>query len=186
MIVRSEALKLLAGRRKGEVVITTMSTIREWHAVTTNHDLDFPIQGAMGQAAPVGLGVALARPDKKVWILNGDGSQLMHLGSVASIAHNGAKNVVLFVFQNDTYEVTGGQPIPLAGKVDFAGAALALGFPRTYRFDEMAQLESKLGEVLSGQGPVLVTLRVVPGDRFEPWRPKMLEEAAKFKRALQA
>lgn len=185
MIVRPDALRLLASRRTNQAVITTMLVAWEWPYFSNNPDLDFAQRSVMGEAPSIGLGVALAQPDRQVWILNGDGSQIMSLGSIPTIANAGAKNVVLFVFQNDSYEVTGGQPIPLAGEVDFATAARGLGFKNSYPFDDISEFEGALTEILSQDGPTFVNLRVVPGETFKVPSINMLDEVTKFSRSLQ-
>ena len=120
MINKEECLKILAKYRTDEIVITTMSVPNLWGKIS-DHELDYAsIDTAMGHAADFALGIALARPDKKVIVLNGDGSMLMSLGTLITIANNSVKNLLLFVTENDTYEVTGNQPIPGAGKISFA------------------------------------------------------------------
>ena len=137
--------------------------MRPWAAHST-HPLDFAsADSAMGHAADLAIGIALAQPDHKVVCLNGDGSMLMTLGTLVTAVDNGARNLVLFVIQNDSYEITGNQRVPGAGIVDFAGMARAAGFPRAYTFDEPGPYAAALPEILAGEGPVLVTLRVAPG-----------------------
>jgi sulfopyruvate decarboxylase subunit beta len=130
---RDDVLRALAGRRRQSVVVTTMGTVRPW-ARLSDHRLDFAsADSAMGHAADFALGIALAQPQRKVVCLNGDGSMLMSLGTLVTIVASGATNFVLFVLQNDTYELTGNQAIPGAGRVDFAGMARAAGPLRTSR-----------------------------------------------------
>lgn len=187
MFSRNDALRLLAQHRTADVlVVSIMSAAWEWPHFSPDDDLHFPVRGAMGQAASVGLGLALARPDKRVWILNGDGSQLMHMGSMASIADAGAKNIVLFVFENDSYEITGGQRIPLAGRVDFATAAKGMGIKNSYNFEDYETFEAKLPEILRQEGPTFVNLKVVKGESVPQKKPNMVEETRKFKAAMEA
>jgi sulfopyruvate decarboxylase subunit beta len=96
--------------------------------------------------------------------LNGDGSMLMTLGTLVTAVATGARNLVLFVIQNDAYEITGSQRIPGAGRTDFAAMARATGFPRAFSFDEPAPYAAALPQILAGEGPVLVALRVAPGN----------------------
>lgn len=104
-----EALEVLARVRTDEVVVTTMGSIREWSRVSS-HPLDFHyIPSAMGQGSSIGLGIALARPERRVIVLNGDGSMLMNLGSLVTIAAQGPRNYYLTVLDNGVYEITGGQ-----------------------------------------------------------------------------
>jgi sulfopyruvate decarboxylase subunit beta len=163
MMTKDEALAPLAARRTTEIVVTTMGMVRPWARHSTS-DLDFAsADSAMGHAADLAIGIALAQPDRKVVCLNGDGSMLMTLGTLVTAVDNGARNLVLFVIQNDSYEITGNQRVPGAGRVDFSAMARAAGFPRAYTFDEAGAYAAALPEILSGEGPVLVTLRVQPG-----------------------
>ena len=136
----------------------------------------------MGHAADLAIGLALAQPARKVVCLNGDGSMLMTLGTLVTAVDNGARNLVLFVIQNDSYGITGNQRVPGAGRVDFAGMARAAGFPRAYTFDQPEPYAAALPEILRGEGPVLVTLRVEPG-REAPLGREGKETAAYLRRS---
>ena len=172
MMNKYDCLKAIAANRSDEIVVTTMGVALPWSALS-DHPRDFAsVDSGMGHAADFGLGLALARPDLKVLILNGDGSMLMNLGTLATIVGSGARNLILFVMENRTYEVTGNQPVPGAGDICFARMAEASGFPRVYEFREQTDLEKGLPEVLSGEGPVFVTLRVEPGMEPPPMREK--------------
>lgn len=162
-MTKEEFLTPLARHRTNEVVITTMAMVRPW-ARLSQHPLDFAsADSAMGHAADFALGLALAQPRRKIICLNGDGSMLMTLGTLVTIASSGPRNLVLFVVQNDTYEVTGNQPIPGAQVVDFPAMARAAGIQRIYPFENRRSYEDALAEVLRGEGPVFVTVRVEPG-----------------------
>jgi sulfopyruvate decarboxylase subunit beta len=163
MMTKDQALAPLAACRTSEIVVTTMGTVRPW-AKHSAHELDFAsADSAMGHAADLAVGLALAQPARKVVCLNGDGSMIMTLGTLVTAVENGARNLVLFVIQNDSYEITGNQRLPGAATIDFAAMARAAGFPRAYSFAEAAPYEAALPEILRGEGPVLVNLRVAPG-----------------------
>jgi thiamine pyrophosphate-dependent acetolactate synthase large subunit-like protein len=87
---------------------------------------------------------------------------LMNLGSLASIAGSGATNITVVVFENETYEVTGAQPIPAAGRVDFAAIATASGFPNVSSYDSLDAWRANVQRTLVEPGPVFVLLRVAP------------------------
>jgi thiamine pyrophosphate-dependent acetolactate synthase large subunit-like protein len=164
MMTRDEALRPIARHRGDAVVVTTMATVRPW-AKFSDSPLDFAsADSAMGHAADFALGLALAQPRRRVICLNGDGSMLMSLGTLVTIVASGAANLALFVFENGTYEVTGNQPIPGAGHVDFSGMARAAGFPRVHDFEDRDAYEAALPSILEGPGPVCVTIRVEPGN----------------------
>lgn len=142
-----------------------MSVVRPWGNLSRNN-LDFAsADSAMGHAADFALGIALAQPERTVVCLNGDGSMLMTLGTLVTAASVQATNLVLFVIDNGTYEITGSQLVPGRGAVDYAGMARAAGFPRTFTFEDAVAYEDALTDILKGRGPTFVSLRVQPGDQ---------------------
>src|SRR5919202_3942983 len=144
MIPVHNALKAIADRRGDAIVVNTMMTAREWPPFTTREELDLPLTGCMGKASSVGLGIALARPDRKVIVLDGDGSLLMNLGSLVTIGGMAPRNLVHIVCQNSVYEVTGGQPIPGVERRHFGQIALGGGLPRGGLVDRPARLRRAL------------------------------------------
>tara|TARA_B110000438_G_scaffold76506_1_gene76686 strand:- start:113 stop:565 length:453 start_codon:yes stop_codon:yes gene_type:complete len=116
----------------------------------------------MGHAADLALGVALARPERKVICLNGDGSMLMSLGTLATAVEAGARNYVLIVSDNGAYEITGNQAVAAAGWLDHAALAKASGFRSVFAFDDARTWAEAVPAVLSAEGPtfVHVTLEV--------------------------
>jgi thiamine pyrophosphate-dependent acetolactate synthase large subunit-like protein len=118
----------------------------------------------------------------------------MSLGTLVTIAESGAENLVLFVLENGVYEISGNQPVPGAGTVDFPGLARAAGFPRVYSFRLAAEYEASLPQLLSVPGPVFVGVRMEPGtegpmgrSRSEevPYlRPSLAESAHRLRRTL--
>jgi sulfopyruvate decarboxylase subunit beta len=160
MLSRSELLQPLARHRTDEVVVTTMSVTRPWGRLS-DHDLDFAsADSAMGHTADLALGIALARPDRRVVCLNGDGSMLMTLGTLATAAASGAENYLLVVVENGTYEITGHQPIPGAGRVDFATMARGAGFPEVHRFDRADAWAEAVPTLLRASGPTFASVVV--------------------------
>src|SRR5207247_1745593 len=125
-------------RRRGErIVLTTMSAGGIWPQLSDS-PLDFAyIPSAMGHGPSLGLGLALAQPQRGVIVLNGDGCALMSLGNLVTLAHQPA-NLFVIVLDNGHYEVTGGQPHAGAGHVDYAAIARGAGIQRTYSFDTLA------------------------------------------------
>lgn len=163
-LTKGELLAPLARLRGNAVVVTSMGVVRPWARYSTS-PLDFAsADSAMGHTADFALGLALARPERRVICLNGDGSTLMTLGTLVTIAAADATNLVLFVIVNGTYELTGNQPIPGASRVDFAGLARAAGIPHVHAFEEPMAYEQALPELLAEEGPVAVVVRVEPGD----------------------
>lgn len=163
MLTTAELLGPLAGVRTNEVVVTTMALVRPWGRLSS-HPLDFAsADSAMGHAADLALGIALAQPERRVLCLNGDGSMLMSLGTLVTIAGLRPPNLVLFVAVNRAYEITGRQPIPGAAVVDFAGLAAAAGFPRVCQFDDPSAYRDGLAEILAAEGPTFVSVEMARG-----------------------
>jgi thiamine pyrophosphate-dependent acetolactate synthase large subunit-like protein len=162
-LTKDELLAPLARLRGNAVVVTSMGVVRPWARFSTS-PFDFAsADSAMGHTADFALGLALARPERRVICLNGDGSTLMTLGTLVTIAEAHPSNLVLFVIVNGTYELTGNQAIPGASRVDFAGLARAAGIPSVHAFEEQAAYERALPELLACEGPVAVVVRVEPG-----------------------
>jgi sulfopyruvate decarboxylase subunit beta len=156
-----DALAAIHGARgQRDVIVTTMTPARDWMTFAP-HPLDVVmVPSAMGHATSIGLGLALAQPSRRVIVCNGDGSMLMNLGSLVSIADAKATNLVVAMFENGVYEVTGEEPIPGAGNVDFVAIAKAAGFCSTFEFSDLATWKTAAGEVLAAPGPTFVTLHV--------------------------
>ena len=163
MLTLAQLLQPLAQHRTSEVVVTTMSSVRPWGRLS-DHDLDFAsADSAMGHAADLALGIALARPERRVVCINGDGSMLMSLGTLATAVGSAAGNYLLIVADNGVYEITGGQRVPGAPTVDYAGLARAVGFRSVYHFDDAREWSQAVPAVLRALGPTFVHAEVEPG-----------------------
>ena len=165
MINNSDAVKLLDSKRQDSVVVATMNANNVQFglpSVTTNEELDFPLSGSMGKASSLGLGLALAQPQRKIMVLDGDGSLLMNLGAIVTVGNKSPRNLYHFLFDNGVYAVTGGQPVPGAGRADWEGMAKAAGYAATFSFDDLEELTTGIDEALATQGPVFIHLSIVP------------------------
>jgi phosphonopyruvate decarboxylase len=164
MISAIEAVKAINDVRHGQVVVATMTANRYWETVSDNKDLDLPIFGAMGKASSVALGLALSQPQKQIIVLDGDGSLLMNLGSLVTIAGMEPANLVHFVFEDGAYWTTGGQPIPGNGKFNLSAMAQDAGYKNSYEFDDLETLVNELPDVLNEDGPIFVSVKVTHPD----------------------
>lgn len=183
MLTKDDLLQPLSEARTDEVVVTCMGVTRPWGRIS-EHELDFAsADSAMGHTADLALGIALAQPDRRVLCLNGDGSMLMTLGTLVTIVDSGARNLVLFVLENGSYEITGNQPIPGAKSVDFPGLARAAGFPRVYDLAFRRDFEAVLPKILSADGPIFVGVRMERGSEG-PISRSSREEARYLKTSL--
>jgi sulfopyruvate decarboxylase subunit beta len=164
MMRRDLAFRILARHVRDEIVVPVYQGAQEWRAIRPGHALTFYSIGAMGQASSCALGLALGRPDKRVIVLDGDGSLLMNLGTLVTIASQAPKNLLHFVCENGMYEANGGHPIPGRERLSFSGLARAAGYRGTYEFDELGAFEAAAAGLLREEGPILVDLKLVPGD----------------------
>ncbi len=159
---RDEALQVLARHYPDGIVVPVYQTAFDWMAIRP-HPLNYLGVGAMGQASSHALGLALGCPDQTVVVLDGDGSLLMNLGTLVTIAQARPHNLIHFVSFNGIYEVNGEYPLPGGQALDFCGFARAAGYRRTYAFSSTEDLDHRLHEVFEGDGPVFVTLEVEAG-----------------------
>lgn len=154
---------LLAER--GDLLVIAGLGSTAWDATAAgDHPLTFPLWGAMGGAAMIGLGLALAQPARRVLVITGDGELLMGLGSLATIAVQRPANLALVVFDNERYGETGMQATHTAHGVDLAGVAAACGFAIARTVRDAAALEAALPEIRGAAGPTFHAVKV----RAEP------------------
>ena len=157
---RDDFLKTLAGHYTGQLVVSVYTTCFEWLAVCPEA-VNYVSVGAMGQAGSHGLGLALGRPDQEVWILDGDGSLMMNLGCLVTLAGAKPRNLTHFVFQNGIYEANQRMPLPVTTAIDFAAIARAAGISAAMRFSDTASLEGWLKSRRPLEGPTVVDLEVL-------------------------
>jgi len=180
-----EALEVLAARRGRHLVITTHGSVDLWVSLSdTALDLSY-VPASMGQGPALGLGLALARPGRGVVVVSGDGSLLMNLGCLVTLAAHPA-DLYLVVMDNGVYEVTGGQVTPGSGRLDFAGLARAAGIGRVYSCQAVEEWRQAAPEALSGPGPVVVWLKVAarPGQRAPVAMRPMAEQVDRLRQLL--
>lgn len=121
---------------------------------------NFYMLGSMGLAVPIALGVAIAQPLRKVFALEGDGSILMQLGSLATVAARGQKNLCVVIMDNGAYQITGGQKTPTEQGADIVGIARASGLEQSaWAADEDAFVEL-VGRAVKDDGPWLIGCRI--------------------------
>jgi thiamine pyrophosphate-dependent acetolactate synthase large subunit-like protein len=162
MIDRKKAWAALAPHITDEIVVATYSSATDWIA-TIDRPLNYFAFGAMGLASSHALGLALARPDKRVIVLDGDGSLLMNLGTLVTIGAVAPKNFTHIVAHNGSYEANGGHPIPNK-QTDFAGVARSSGIAKAQRIDTLAGFEAAIPSLLKDEGPLFVDLIVEQGE----------------------
>ena len=186
MMKRDACFRELARHIGDAAVVATYSSAVDWVAAAPRA-LNYTSIGAMGLDSSHGLGLALGRPDRRVVVLQGDGSLLMNLGSLVTIAAAAPKNLVHLVAQNGTYEANGSHPLP-APKVDFAALARGAGYAAVYDFSDLKVFAQQVAHVLEQDGPVFATLHVEPTEPLTYDYPSLYDpkKRAAFKAAWGA
>ena len=157
---RREVVAALLAER-GEALVVAGLGAPAWDcAAAGDHPLNFYLWGAMGSALAIGLGLALARPERRVLTVTGDGEMLMGLGSLATAAVQGPANLAVVVLDNERYGETGMQATHTAHGVDLAALAAAAGMPVTRTVTERAGLDEALALAQGAAGPVFVVVKV--------------------------
>jgi thiamine pyrophosphate-dependent acetolactate synthase large subunit-like protein len=156
---RAVVKELLAQR--GDALVVAGLGAAAWD-VTAAGDvpLNFPLWGAMGGAVPLGLGLALAQPSRRVLVITGDGEMLMGLGSLATVATQRPPNLAIVVLDNERFGETGMQLTHTAGSVDLGGIAAASGIPICRTVGDKKGLESILPQIQNEVGPLFFNIKV--------------------------
>jgi thiamine pyrophosphate-dependent acetolactate synthase large subunit-like protein len=160
----------------------------------TNFDLwaagrrlqNFYMLGSMGLAVPIALGVALAQPKRKVFALEGDGSILMQLGALATVAMLKPRNLAIVVMDNASYQITGSQPTATAAAADVVAMARGAGIEQSAWADDEAAFERLMDRALAGDGPWLVAARIDGAPAVEQTERDPAQIRDRFMRGLGA
>ena len=159
-----DALRAIAAARGDAICIPTMTTSPAWRTIAPD-DLSVGCVGFMGGASSLGLGLGLARPERRVLVFDGDGSLLMQLGSLATVAGARPRNLVHFLFKNGVYHTSGAQETPGGLTVDFVTMARAAGYRVALAIGELDELKRRLPSLLVAEGPSFVELHTTLADQ---------------------
>lgn len=161
---RRDVAKTLLSAREDMLVITGLGSTNWDFTAAGDAPRIFPLWGAMGGAVPMGLGLALAQPDKRVLVATGDGEMLMGIGALATVAVKAPKNLTICVFDNERYGETGMQATHTATVTDLALTAQGFGIKNSAVITDEAGLKAELKAITHGDGPVFRVIKV----RAEP------------------
>ncbi len=163
---RRAAMAILLADRKNDLLVIPGLGSTCWDlAAAGDNDRNFYLWGAMGGAAMIGLGLALAQPDKRVLVVTGDGEMLMGLGSLATIGIKQPPNLAVVVFDNGHYGETGMQPShTYKGGVDLLGVARSCGIATCLDVADEAALADLAARLKALSGPLFARLAIVIGD----------------------
>ena len=185
MMNRSElTARLVAQLKNEEAVIGGIgnSNFDLWNA--GRRPQNFYMLGSMGLAVPIALGVALAQPQRRVFALEGDGSMLMQLGSLATIANLAPRNLTIVVWDNGMYQITGGQAAATAGRADIVEIARGAGIAQSAWASDEEDFDRLVARALEGDGPWFIGVRIdgTAPTRQTPREPVIIKDA--FMRGL--
>ena len=172
---REEIIKHIVGVASDDVIVsTTGKASRELFEIResegSGHERDFLTVGSMGHTSSIALGIALNKPEKRIWCIDGDGAALMHMGAMAVIGSYKPGNMIHIVINNEAHETVGGMPT-VAGNVDLAGVAKACGYTYSVTVSDKSVLDEELKKVKNRRGLSLIEIKCSIGARADLGRP---------------
>ncbi|MBR4717118.1 MAG: phosphonopyruvate decarboxylase [Lentisphaeria bacterium] len=172
---REEIIRhIVAASGEDPIVSTTGKASRELFEIREangqSHKYDFLTVGSMGHSSSIALGVALNKPEKRVWCIDGDGAVLMHMGAMAVIGTNKPKNLIHVVINNGAHETVGGMPT-VAEKIDLVAIAKACSYPNAVSVDSFDKLDEALQQAKSSNSLTLIEVKCSIGARDDLGRP---------------
>lgn len=190
-MLREEIIQhIAAAAGEDPIVSTTGKASRELFETRTakgqSHKYDFLTVGSMGHSSSIALGVALNKPDKRIWCVDGDGAVLMHMGSMALMGANAPENLIHIVINNGAHETVGGMPT-VASKIDVVAIAKACGYPNAVSVDSFDALDKELEAAKSRKELSLIEVKCSIGARDDLGRPTTtaIENKENFMKFLQ-
>jgi sulfopyruvate decarboxylase subunit beta len=186
-MLRADALQAIYPELKDRIVVTIMGAVAAELYTLGHQPTFFYLEHAMGMASSMGLGVALAMPQHKVIVLDGDGSLLMNLGALSTLARYRPGNLLHIVFDNESLLSVGGFPTATSTGTDLAGIARASGVPHVEEADTPERLKEVVAAALAGDTLTTIVSKVeAVGPKSFHMDLPLLENRFQFKRALEA
>ena len=174
-MVREDIIRHIVNATGKDIIVSTtgkasreLFEIRE--ANKQSHAYDFLTVGSMGHSSSIALGIAMQKPDKKIWIVDGDGAALMHMGSMAVLGANAPKNVVHIVINNGAHETVGGMPT-VAEKIDLVKIAEGCGYPNCICVNNFEALDQALDRAKATPALSFIEIKCSIGAREDLGRP---------------
>jgi len=186
-MLRADALEAIYPELRDRIVVTIMGAVAAELYTLGHRPTFFYLEHAMGLASSMGLGIALALPEQKVVVVDGDGSLLMNLGTLSTLARYRPGNLLHLVFDNESLLSVGGFPTATATGTDLAGIARAAGVPSVVQADTPDDLKAAVSEALAGTTLTTIVSKVeAVGPKSFHMDLPLLENRFQFKRALEA
>ena len=174
-MVREDIIRhIVAVSGSDPIISTTGKASRELFEIREangqGHQYDFLTVGSMGHASSIALGVAINKPEHKIWCVDGDGAVLMHMGSMAVLGANSPRNLVHIVINNGAHETVGGMPT-VAARIDLTAAAKAFGYPNAVCVDSFEELDKELKAAKERNELSMIEVKCSIGARDDLGRP---------------
>ena len=187
MMLREDALRAIYPHLEERIVVTIMGAVAaELYTIGHRHNF-FYLEHAMGMASSMGMGIALAMPQETVIVLDGDGSLLMNLGTLSTMARYRPRNLLHIVFDNESLLSVGGFPTATSTGTDLAGIARASGIPRVMEADTPESLNAAVAQALESAMLTTIIAKVAAiGPKTFHMDLPLLENRFQFKRSLEA
>lgn len=176
-VCREDAMKCVtAAIPAGSIIVSTTGKLsRELYEyrdyMAQSHESDFLTVGSMGHSSSIALGIALARPERRVFCFDGDGAFIMHMGAISNIGHLKPRNYIHIVFNNGSHESVGGQPT-LGFGIDIPSIARACGYRHVWSVSQKEDIVSAVKSAMDQEGPTLIEIKVCINSREDLGRPK--------------
>lgn len=172
-LVREDAIKtVISLMNDRDIVVSTTGMIsRELYENRSTHEKDFLTVGSMGHASSIALGIAINKPQRKVFVFDGDGAFIMHMGAVGVIASRNLPNLKHIVFNNEAHDSVGGQPT-CANTLDLVKIAAGCGYKVNYSVSSIDEIKSVWHDFYSSIQPSFLEIKVKKGARVDLGRPK--------------
>lgn len=181
---RDACTRILAEKLTDEVVVTNLGQATLDMQQIADRPLNCYTFGAMGQCSAVGLGIAVSRPDVRVITLDGDGSLLMNLGLLCTVANEAPANLSIVVWDNEVHQTTGGQPTATSLRSSLAGVARGAGIEKVLEPQNEEEVSAAFDRMLSEEGPFFVQVKVDKGLAEAPASRDAIAYKLRFMRAL--
>lgn len=162
MIDRLEATRYVVGQLDEELVVASLGNAKYDLFLAGDRPLNFYMWNSMGMASSMGLGLAMARPERRVIVLDGDGALLMNLGCLATEALRKPPNLIHIVWDNRQYQLTGAQPTATAYRTDLAAVARGAGLERVVQAETLEAFREGFDRAMAGPGPWFLHALVEP------------------------
>jgi len=161
-LIRNEAMQIFLEKIKKDPIVSANGFISRDLFNIHDKKTNFYMIGSMGLASSIGLGIALTKPRKRIFVFDGDGNILMNLGSLTTIGKLQPKNLIHVIFDNSLHESTGGQPTS-SSTISIAKIAKACKYKKIFSISSKKEIFKVLDAIKKNQGPIMILVKIKGG-----------------------